>query len=292
MKKFLVLAVAVLATMISFNLLAECTGLSFDSAMDYQKEYDDNGDPTGNYYPSMLVSFSLSGFAGELEDGYLSFEFYSGQNQNANWETVAAAVGTYDLGSGNNANYSSCNQCVRLYRYVYDETAEDWAYDKQFYQQEGKLQIKHTDFVANDHYYYNGVLSVKLAEATISEDGSYTSSFVPNGECYEIESAAWTVYPEGSEPADDADTGDTGSSDPADTGDDTGSEPTEPGEDTDSEPTEPGEDTDADGNNNNGGNNNNNGNNGNNNPTDPNNNNNNYYPQSNEDDGGCALVIL
>ena len=289
MKKFLVLTVAVLATMISFNLLAECTGLSFDPAMDFQNAYDDNGNVVGIYPSNIIVE--VSGFTSEDQGGILSFEFYA-----ATQGADDVVVGTYDLGSGNNTNYSTCNQCVRMYRFVYSAEDEDWVQEKQFFQQEGKLQVKHTDILKDDHYYYNGVVSVKLAEATVAgKDENFQSTFVPNGECYEIESAAWTTYPEGSEPADDADTGDTGSSDPADTdpadtGDDTGSEPTEPGDDTTpgetddtgSNPSDNNEDTDGTSENEDGDN------------KDGNTNNQgNYQVQPREeDDGGCSLVTI
>ena len=135
--------------MLSFNLLAECTGISFDPAMSFGEAYDDYGNVTG-YYPSNLESYDLSGFTSEDQAGILSFEFYPEDLENGKW-TEAAAVGTYNLGAGNNTNYSSCNQCVRMYHFVHNPDAasedEEWNNDKQFFQQEGTLQILHTDFV-------------------------------------------------------------------------------------------------------------------------------------------------
>ena len=206
MKKFFVSAIAILVCLLSFDLIAECTGLSFDPAMAYGEEYDDSGNVTG-YYPNTLESYELTGFSDEYQGGYIAFEFYPSAE-------AGAAVGTYDLATGGNDNYSTCNQCVRLYRFVYDATTQKWNYDTQFFQQQGTLQVTKTDFSDEDLPYYEGVVSVTLAEVTIAgADEEYASTFVTNGECYEIQSAAFSNFPE-----DTGDTGDTGS-DPVDTGD-------------------------------------------------------------------------
>ena len=215
-KLFISSVIAVLACLISFDLFAaECTGISFDPALDYYTEDDEETGYT-YYYPNSLETIYLEGIPEEYI-GLLSLGFYS-NSQSQSW-TSYASVGTYDLGSGDNSNYSSCHQCVMLDLY---DLNNDYAYVSTFYQQEGTLKVTRTDFVTNDHYYYEGLLSVKLAEAEIDEE-SLETSFVENGDCYEIESAAWTVFP---------DDGDTGSDDPTDTGSedptDTGSD--EPGE--------------------------------------------------------------
>jgi hypothetical protein len=147
----------------------------------------------------------------------LSFSFYP-EDQNGNWKDYAA-VGTYDLGTGNNANYSTCNQCVNLSLY----NSDSYALVKSFFQQKGTLQITKTDFSDDSYPYYKGTVTVKLAEATIN-DSTYESTFTPNGDCYEIESAAWSNF------QDDAD-----SDDPTDPTNPT--DPTDPTNPTD--PTDP-----------------------------------------------------
>jgi len=207
MKKFFISAIAALACLISLDLFAaECTGISFDPALDYYTQDDEETGYT-YYYPNSLETLYLEGIPEEYI-GLLSLGFYS-NSQSQSW-TSYASVGTYDLGSGDNSNYSSCHQCVMLDLY---DLNNNYAYVSSFYQKEGTLKVTRTDFVANDHYYYEGLLSVKLAEAEIDED-SFESSFVNGGSCYEIESAAWSVFP------DDGDTGDTGDTEvPGDTGD-------------------------------------------------------------------------
>ena len=269
MKKFLVLAVAVLATMISFNLLAECTGLSFDPAFDYYSTSEGSA-------PNKLVTLDLTGLSSEYV-GMLILEFYNDANPEA-W-TESAAVGTYNLG-GTNASFATCSQCVEFL--VYENDGNEYPFVAEYFQQEGTLQVTKTDFTG-DYPYYAGVLSVKLAEAKIDEN-TFATTFVENGGCYEVESGVWSNFPDG------ADTGDTGSdpadtgSDPADSGD-TGSDPdtddsnnTDDSTDTDdstgSDPADSGDTNEAGSN------------------EEPTANNSGYTPQSKEEDGGCSLVVL
>lgn len=272
MKKFLVLTVAVLATMISFNLIAECTGLSFDPAVELLES-------SQGVSPNKLVSIDLTGIPSTLV-GQLNIEFYPVDFDTESFTDYAVTGTTYNLGTGNNVGYDYCNQCVFMGFY---DPSNDYAFVKSFFQQEGTLQLTKTDFVEQSHYYYEGVVSVKLAEAEI-DDNSFETTFVEGGDCYEIQTAAFSNFP------DDADTGDTGADTGADTGDtgDTGSEPTEPGDDTTpdetddtgSNPADNNEDTDGTSENEAGSN------------EEPTANNSGYTPQSKEEDGGCSLVVL
>ena len=206
MKKFLVLTVAVLATMISFNLLAECTGLSFDPAMDYLQS-------SQGYAPNKLVSLELTGIPSEYV-GQLTMEFYPNDFDTESW-TDFAAVGTYDLGTGNNVSFATCNQCVQLA--LFDATSYDFV--SQFYQQSGTIQVTRTDFADESYPYYEGILTVKLAEANVDED-TFETTFVENGDCYEVESAAWSNFPADGDTGDTEVPGDTGDTEvPGDTGD-------------------------------------------------------------------------
>ena len=226
MKKFVFATIMVLACMISFDLLADCTGLSFDPAVDLLET-------SQGISPNKLATIDLTGIPSTVV-GQLNMEFYPNDFDNESF-TDYAAVGTYNLGTGNNTSFATCNQCVLLYFF---DPNNDYAFVKEFYQQEGSLQITKNDFVENDHYYYEGVLTVKLAEAEVDED-TFATTFVTDGECYEIQTAAFSNFP-----ADTGDTGDTGS-DPVDTGDtgDTSGDPVDTGDTGDTEV--PG-DTDAD----------------------------------------------
>ncbi|MBR6245681.1 hypothetical protein IKR20_08975, partial [bacterium] len=125
--------------------------------------------------------------------------------------------GSYDLGTGDNVSYETCSQCVQMYLYEYNAESEQYSYVSQFYQQSGTLQITRTDFSDDDYPYYEGILTVKLAEAEIDDD-TFETSFVEGGDCYEVESAAWSNFPE--DYSDTGDTSDTGSTpDTGDTGD-------------------------------------------------------------------------
>ena len=184
----------------------ECTGLSFDPAVEYYVDSDDY------YYPNDLVTMELTGIPSEYV-GLLSLEFFPDDLQNGDWKE-AAAVGNYELSTGHNANYATCNQCVRLG--IYDPN-NDYAKVGDFFQQTGTLKVTRTDFSDDDYPYYEGVVTVKLAEATFAS-GTYESTFTPGGACYEVESAAWSNFPE--DYSDTGDTSDTGSTpDTGDTGD-------------------------------------------------------------------------
>ena len=203
MKRHFILAIALLVSLASLELFAEseCTGLSFDPAMEYYV------DSENYYYPNNLVTYDLSGLPAN-HAGFLSLSIYA-PTSSESW-TNYAAVGSYDLGTGDNVSYETCSQCVQMYLYEYNAESEQYSYVSQFYQQSGTLQITRTDFSDDDYPYYEGILTVKLAEAEIDDD-TFETSFVEGGACYEVESAAWSNFP------DDGDTGDTEV--PGDTGD-------------------------------------------------------------------------
>ena len=98
----------------------------------------------------------------------------------------ALTVGTYDLATGLNENYSSCTECTL----IYEDLAEDGSgYAKYFYQMEGTLEITE---VKEGTMESKGTLTAKVVEVTI--DGStYESTPVAGGACYEIETAFDTI---------------------------------------------------------------------------------------------------
>ena len=131
---------------------ANCTGLSVDwsTLTMYQSNFFYLGDDPAVY-----------------------MEFY--QNSEG---TVAA--GTYNLGTGDNANYQTCTECVRyLTDYVEDE-----GYAHQYFQKSGTLKIDGVDDYGN----IKGTIAATLIEVTINSD-TYESTPVAGGACFEIETA-------------------------------------------------------------------------------------------------------
>ena len=189
MKRHFILAIVLLVSLASLDLFAEseCTGLSFDPAMEYYVDSEDY------YHPNDLVTMDLTGLPAN-HAGILSLSIYA-PTSSESW-TNYAAVGSYDLGTGDNVSYETCSQCVQMYLYKYDAESDQYSYVSQFYQQSGTLQITRTDFSDDDYPYYEGILSVKLAEAEIDDD-TFETSFVEGGDCYEVESATWSNFPEG-----------------------------------------------------------------------------------------------
>jgi hypothetical protein len=112
------------------------------------------------------------GYGGVLPD-VISFEFY------ANGAPITA--GTFDLGSGDNANYATCSQCVRV---IMDIDTGTGVPQKIFYQTGGTLTVDAMTLPGSDPI----VLSwqnVTLAEVYI-DPSTFESTLVPNGDCFTI----------------------------------------------------------------------------------------------------------
>jgi len=110
----------------------------------------------GNHGPAL---------GGEAAD-FLRLEFY------------APDTGTFDLGSGNNANYSSCLQCVLAF--------VDEGSGPLFFQAAGSLSVNGDPT--------NSVLDAELSDVTLMEvtidPETYVSTLVPGGDCLHILSAS------------------------------------------------------------------------------------------------------
>lgn len=161
MKKLFVSAFAVFACLLSFNLFADsgCTGISIENI---------------DYDGSKLVSTDVTGLV--LADGesvQFRIEFYADE----------LTAGSYDLGSGKNANYKTCDECARLYHI----NAAGDGLVTQYFQESGTLELSYVDTEGAS----NGVISAKLVEVTIDSSNGYQSTPVENGKCVEIETAAW-----------------------------------------------------------------------------------------------------
>ena len=109
----------------------------------------------------------------------LTMEFYE----------ILTPGSTYDLSEIINKNYSTCNECIRVFEDI--DTNNGNKISRQYFQTAGTLTIEESD----DEYGIKGTLSAKLEEVTIeaSEDeygDSLPVSFpVEGGKCIEIESA-------------------------------------------------------------------------------------------------------
>ena len=109
-----------------------------------------------------------------LED-VISFQFYTEDYS----PVPELPVGTYDLGTGVNANYNACSECVLIFE---DENT------KTYFQESGTITITENKAGTIET---KGTLTAKLVEVTIAED--YTSTPVEGGGCYEIEGEWDTV---------------------------------------------------------------------------------------------------
>lgn len=99
---------------------------------------------------------------------YLQFEFYE------------VATGSFNLGTGDNTNYATCMQCVRLF-----EDATETDVGRQYFQSKGTINVGAGSNVGGDPPTLSITLTdVELVEVTI--DGSFNSTKVPSGKCLKI----------------------------------------------------------------------------------------------------------
>jgi len=110
------------------------------------------------------------GFGDVLPDA-ITFEFY------ANGAPIGA--GTFDLGSGDNSNYNTCNQCIRV---LMDFSAG--RPKKFFFQTGGTLTVDAMTLPGSDPIIMSWQ-NVTLAEVTI-DPNTLVSTLVPNGDCFTI----------------------------------------------------------------------------------------------------------
>ncbi|MGI6395325.1 MAG: hypothetical protein ACOX2F_11470 [bacterium] len=141
----------------------ECVGISFDNLM------MNNG--------SSMYGFPKEIVGEEALEDMISVQFYAPGTD----EYATLAVGKYDLGSGANANYATCSECVLLYA-----DSDGYYFEKIYFQKEGTLEITE---IKEGTYESKGVVSAKLIEITMGD--GFLSTPVPNGGCYEIEAGLW-----------------------------------------------------------------------------------------------------
>jgi hypothetical protein len=104
------------------------------------------------------------------------------------YETMPIA-GTFDLGAGNDANYSTCKHCVLL-----AEDVNPMGIPKKFYfQTGGTMTITATD-PATPAKSNGSIDGVTVVEVTI-DPTTYASTPVPGGGCYTLPSGTWSNYP-------------------------------------------------------------------------------------------------
>ena len=117
-----------------------------------------------------IFQMLIAPIGGEANDA-LGLEFYSN------------ATGSFGLGVGMNANYATCEQCVR----VFEDIPAEGAPARQYLATAGTIDIDATTPPQDVAELLIATLTdVTLSEVTISEDGSFTSTLVPDGACVTI----------------------------------------------------------------------------------------------------------
>jgi len=128
----------------------------------------DCGDGSCGVYQVGSDGSTNLGFVGMAPDR-ISFEFYS------------QATGTFNLAVGNDRNYATCNQCILILQDVSGSNPQ-----KYFFQTAGLLTIDMNTVPGVAADVALSWSDVTLAEVTIDPDNLFTSTLVPNGDCYTI----------------------------------------------------------------------------------------------------------
>ena len=105
----------------------------------------------------------------------------TGLDDSLQLEFYVPDTGTFNLGTGANDNYSTCEQCIR----IFEDTTETSA--RIFYQRSGTMAISAGSAVHDDPPSVSATLTnVELEEVTIADDGTFESTPVSGGKCYKI----------------------------------------------------------------------------------------------------------
>jgi len=107
---------------------------------------------------------------GDSQPDTISFEFYT-------LSSPALVAGTFDLASGLNSNYATCDQCVLVFR----DQGITW---QTFFQTAGTLTVDPATIPGSDPITMTWQ-NVNLIEVTIDQN-TFESTPVPNGDCYDI----------------------------------------------------------------------------------------------------------
>jgi hypothetical protein len=153
------LVITLLLMLFATSALAQATGLPQTACS--EAEINNFVASNGGVHLTEITTPALGGEARDL----LSLEFY------------APDFGVFDLGSGGNANYASCLQCVLAY---VDEGSGPF-----FFQSAGFLHVNEDPT--------NSVLDAELSDVTLVEvtidPATFESTPVTDGDCLHISSA-------------------------------------------------------------------------------------------------------
>ncbi len=168
-----------------------------DTVTDADALPDDDNDivePDDDVEPSNCIKLSLEGIKPASQYASTYGTHYT-PNTGSEAEDVLMieftspiTYGEFDLGSGRNANYGTCEQCILL-----SEDRDENGIAKRFFQESGKLVL--SNVITDESGYMTAeskgyIAKVKLVEVTL-ESGTLNSIPVENGKCYEIEFADW-----------------------------------------------------------------------------------------------------
>ncbi len=153
---------------------------------DAAKPVCDNGVCVAEQGECTGLSVPADSFVYDSQYGYIAELTETQMIQMAMFESTP--VGTYDLSSEINSNYSSCEQCIRFYQF--GETDEETKY---YFQSAGTVNVTAGDATTGESA--GNLVTLKLIQVTIADE-TFVSTPVEGGDCFEIQTAAWDTMPE------------------------------------------------------------------------------------------------
>lgn len=111
----------------------------------------------------------------------------------------SSAQGTFDLATGNNTNYATCDQCILVHENV-DESSNP---ETVFFQESGTVTV--VEGIPTEATGAGTIVKAVLAEVTL-DPSTYQSTPVPNGRCIYISTLLF--QPRDSETPDDVEQND------------------------------------------------------------------------------------
>lgn len=155
-----------------------CSSIVEISTFGYPAPFD-NTTPDPGYAPYFEYTYLFNPELGSPDSDYLWIDFYVGSHYSGQ------ETGHFVLGTGEEANYSTCSRCVYIGQ---DEDPSSFDYQTFYYAKSGTLDI------ASDSKQTNGkpnfqLTDVLFTEITIDHDNNSVSTEVPHGRCLHLASA-------------------------------------------------------------------------------------------------------
>lgn len=101
-------------------------------------------------------------------------------------ELVDGMTGTFDLATGSDINYKTCDHCLS----VFEDTNDTGTPARRYFQSQGSITVTVAD-PNLDATSAGSISDLTLIEVTIVGGGDFTSNPVPGGKCIHVSTVSW-----------------------------------------------------------------------------------------------------